>query len=87
MLATAGGVALTGFTDGSFKAYDDTSYELLWRINVGTGFLAPPMTFESNGKQYIGILSGLSNIARGGFSHTPELKEQRNQTLLWVFSL
>ncbi len=87
MLTTAGGLVLTGYTDGTFKVYDDTSYETLWRINVGTGFLAPPMTFETGGKQYIGILSGLSNIARGGFSHTPELKEQRNQTLLWVFGL
>ena len=87
MLATAGGLLFTGYTDGTFKVYDDTSHEIVWRINVGTGFLAPPMTFEAGGKQYIGILSGLSNIARGGFSHTPELKEQRNQTLLWVFAL
>jgi hypothetical protein len=45
------------------------------------------MTFEVNGKQYIAILSGLSPIARGKHQLIPELREQRNQTMLFVFSL
>ena len=56
-LATAGGLVFTGFTDGTFVAYDDTTLEQLWKINVGTGFNAPPMTFEAGGKQYVAILS------------------------------
>ena len=87
MLMTAGGIGVTAFTDGTMIAIDDTSYETLWKFNAGTGFMAPPMTFTVNGKQYIGILSGLSNISKGGHSHTPELKELRSQTLLWVFTL
>ena len=75
------------FTDGTFAAYDDTTLEQLWKINVGTGFNAPPMTFAVNGKQYVAILSGLSNIARGKHLLIPELKEQRNQTMLFVFAL
>ena len=86
-LTTAGGLVFTGFTDGTFMALDDESLEPVWKINVGTGFNAPPMTFEVGGKQYIGILSGISGIAAGKHVFTPELKEQRNQTLLWVFSL
>jgi alcohol dehydrogenase (cytochrome c) len=86
-LTTAGGLMLTGFNDGTFIAFDDETLDQLWKINVGTGFNAPPMTFEVNGKQYIGVLSGLSAIARGKNANSPELKEQRNQTLLWVFSL
>ena len=87
VLSTAGGVVFTGFTDGTFAAYDDTTMEQLWKINVGTGFNAPPMTFEAGGKQYIAILSGLSPIARGKHQLIPELKEQRNQTMLFVFGL
>jgi alcohol dehydrogenase (cytochrome c) len=87
VLATAGGVIFTGYTDGTFAAYDDTTLEQLWKINVGTGFDAPPMTFEVNGKQYIAILSGLSRIAERSHEFTPELKEQRNQTMLFVFAL
>ena len=83
----AGGLVFTGFTDGTFVAYDDTTLEQLWKINVGIGFNAPPMTFEVNGKQYVAILSGLSPIARGKHQLIPELKEQRNQTMLFVFGL
>jgi alcohol dehydrogenase (cytochrome c) len=86
-LATAGGLVFTGFTDGSFVAYDDTTLEPMWKINVGTGFNAPPMTFEVGGKQYVAILSGLSPITKRRHTHTPELREMRNQTMLFVFGL
>jgi alcohol dehydrogenase (cytochrome c) len=86
-LATGGGLVFTGFTDGTFAAYDDATMEQLWKINVGTGFNAPPMTFEVNGKQYIAILSGLSPISKRRHTHTPELREMRNQTMLFVFGL
>jgi alcohol dehydrogenase (cytochrome c) len=49
--------------------------------------MAPPMSFEVGGRQYIAILSGLSRISLRALSFTPELKEQRNQTMLWVFGL
>ena len=86
-LATAGGLVFTGYTDGTFVAYDDASMEPVWKINVGTGFNAPPMTFEVNGKQYVAILSGLSPISKRRHSHTPELREMRHQTMLFVFGL
>src|SRR6266545_63534 len=86
-LTTGGGLVFTGYTDGTFTAYDDVTLEQLWKINVGTGFNAPPMTFEVNGKQYIAILSGLSPISKRRHSHTPELREMRNQTMLFVFAL
>ena len=86
-VATAGGLVFTGFTDGTMMAFDDTTMQPLWKINVGVGFDAPPMTFEVNGKQYVAILSGLSRIALGKHLNTPELKEQRNQTMLFVFGL
>ena len=59
----------------------------LWKINVGTGFNAPPMTLETGGKQYVAILSGLSRISKGRLVLTPELREMRNQTMLFVFAL
>jgi alcohol dehydrogenase (cytochrome c) len=86
-LATGGGLVFTGFTDGTFAAYDDATLQQVWKINVGTGFNAPPMTFEVNGKQYIAILSGLSPIAKRRHNFTPELRDMRNQTMLFVFSL
>jgi alcohol dehydrogenase (cytochrome c) len=86
-LTTGGGLVFTGYTDGTFTAYDDMTLDPLWKINLGTGFNAPPMTFEVNGKQYVAILSGLSPISKRRHSHTPELREMRNQTMLFVFGL
>jgi alcohol dehydrogenase (cytochrome c) len=86
-LTTAGGLLITGFTDGSAVAYDDTSLEELWRFNVGSGINAPPMTFEVGGKQYLAIQSGLNRNGRNINSMTPELRELRNQTMLFVFGL
>jgi alcohol dehydrogenase (cytochrome c) len=86
-LTTAGGLLFTGLVDGSFAAYDDTSLDQLWEINVGSGFNAPPMTFEFGGKQYVAILTGLGRNAKAALVNTPELRELRSQTMLFVFGL
>jgi len=86
-LATAGGLIFLGLLDGTVAAYDDATLDELWKVNLGTGFCAPPMTFEVNGKQYIAIASGLSSAARAKLVNTPELKDIRNSTVLYVFAL
>ena len=86
-LATAGGLVFLGLLDGTVAAYDDTTLDELWKVNIGTGFCAPPMTFEVNGKQYLAIASGLSAPARAKLVNTPELKDIRNSTVLYVFAL
>ena len=80
-------MVFTGLLDGTFAAYDDTTFEQLWKVNVGTGFSAPPMSFEVDGKQYVAILSGASGPARAKLGKTPEVREMRNQTMLFVFGL
>jgi alcohol dehydrogenase (cytochrome c) len=50
-LATAGGLVFNALLNGSVAAYDDTTLDELWKINGGSGFSAPPMTFAVNGKQ------------------------------------
>jgi len=87
VLTTAGGLVFTGFADGSLVALNDPSLDQVWKINVGTGFNAPPMTFEAGGKQYVAILSGPSRQSKGRLNLTPELRDIRNQTMLFVFGL
>lgn len=86
-LSTAGGLIFTALTDGSVIAFDDETLEEVWKVNVGVGFTAPPMTFAVDGKQYIAISSGLSGPARGKLRLTPELAEQKNAAMLFVFGL
>jgi alcohol dehydrogenase (cytochrome c) len=86
-LATGGGLVFNALMDGTVAAYDDTTLDELWKINVGSGFSAPPMTFEVNDKQFVAIVSGPSPGSRSRLVNTPELKEQRNALVLYVFGL
>ena len=81
--------------DGTIVALDDETLEELWRFNVGTGFNAAPITYAVNGKQYIAISSGvccqrpsgqISNSLATVRRH-PELRDQSNATVLYVFGL
>jgi alcohol dehydrogenase (cytochrome c) len=86
-LATNGGLVFLALLDGTVAAFDDTTLDEMWKINVGSGFSAPPMTFETGGKQYIAIVSGPSPSAKSRRVNTPELNEQRNALVLYVFGL
>jgi alcohol dehydrogenase (cytochrome c) len=87
VLSTAGGIVVSALLDGTVAAFDDQTLDELWKINLGSGFSAPPMTFEVNGKQYIAIASGPSPTSRTKLLATPELKDQHSATVLYVFGL
>ena len=86
-LSTAGGLIFIALLDGTVAAYDDATLDELWKINLGMPFKAPPMTFEFNGRQYVAIASGGGPSARRRLANTPELRDQRNATVLFVFGL
>jgi PQQ-dependent dehydrogenase (methanol/ethanol family) len=59
-LATAGGLVFYGTMDGWAKAVDAKSGHELWRFKVGSGVIAPPMTYRGpDGKQYIAFVAGV----------------------------
>jgi alcohol dehydrogenase (cytochrome c) len=86
-LSTAGGIVVIALMDGTVAAFDDQTLDELWKINLGSGFGAPPMSFAVNGKQYIAIASGPSPTSRTKLLATPELKDQHSATVLYVFGL
>src|SRR5207245_10499254 len=85
VLSTGGGPAVTALPDGTIVALDDQTLEELWRINVGPGFNAPPMTYAVDGKQYIAIASGLFRNAKNKLSRSPEMRAAAQATVIWVF--
>ena len=87
VLTTVGGVVVTALLDGTIVALDDQTLEELWKINVGTGFNAPPMTYAVNGKQYVAIASGLWRNANNKLSRSPEMRTASQATVIWVFGL
>jgi alcohol dehydrogenase (cytochrome c) len=86
-LSTAGGLVFTALLDGTVAAFDDTTLAELWKVNLGTYFKAPPITFEVNGRQYLAIISGGGASARRRLTSTPELKHEGNAMVLYVFAL
>nr|WP_290952298.1 PQQ-dependent methanol/ethanol family dehydrogenase [Halomonas sp.] len=58
VLATHGNLVFTGTGDGYFKAFHAETGEELWKFQVGTGIISPPITWEMDGEQYIGVTAG-----------------------------
>ena len=83
VLATAD-LLWAGHSDGTFAAYDATTLDVLWSINVGTPFTAPPIAFAVDGKEYIAIIGGGIGIAAMGHA---ELADIPTANMLWVFAL
>ena len=89
VMSTRGGLVFSGQLDGTMMAHDAETLELLWSMNVGTGFKAPPISFSVNGKQYIGIIAmpGTGVIGGAAAFNAPELANLQAASILWVFSL
>jgi PQQ-dependent dehydrogenase (methanol/ethanol family) len=58
VLTTAGGLVFYGETGGGFSAVDARSGKLLWTFKGGEPWKASPMTYVTNGRQYIAVASG-----------------------------
>ena len=65
-IVTAGGVAfMAGTTDRRIRAFDVETGEELWSDKLPAGGMATPMTYAVDGRQYIVIAAGGSNIFPG----------------------
>lgn len=67
-LATAGGVVFYGTLEGYLKAVDAKTGKELYKFKTPSGIIGNVMTYEHNGKQYIGILSGVGGWAGIGLA-------------------
>ena len=67
-LATGGGVVFYGTLDGYLKAVDADTGDLLYSFKTPSGIIGNVNTWVHNGKQYIGILSGLGGWAGIGMA-------------------
>ena len=60
-LTTAGNLVFQGTADAKFVAYTADTGERLWDFATQTGVVAPPMSYEIDGEQYISV-----NVGWGG---------------------
>lgn len=61
-LTTAGNLVFQGTADGRFIAYNAANGEVLWQVEVGSGVVAAPATWERDGEQYVTIAVGYGGV-------------------------
>lgn len=83
VVATAGGLVFQGTGEGKFIAYDAADGKKLWEFNVGSGVIAPPVTYMMDGKQYVSIAVGWG----GNPGHRVRFTEQNYPGTLFTFEL
>ncbi|MDD9817549.1 MAG: methanol/ethanol family PQQ-dependent dehydrogenase [Gammaproteobacteria bacterium] len=67
-LATAGDVVFYGTLDGYLKCVDAKTGKLLWKFKNPSGVIGNVNGWMHDGKQYVGVLSGLGGWAGIGFA-------------------
>lgn len=67
-LATAGDVVFYGTLEGYLKAVDSETGEELYRFKTPSGIIGNVFTYEHDGKQFVGVLSGIGGWAGIGLA-------------------
>ncbi len=88
VLATGGGLVFYGTPEGFLKAMDAKSGKELWRFQTGSGVVAPPITWEDGGEQYVAVLSGWGGaVPLWGGEVAKRVNYLEQGGSVWVFKL
>ncbi|PKO86510.1 MAG: PQQ-dependent dehydrogenase, methanol/ethanol family [Betaproteobacteria bacterium HGW-Betaproteobacteria-12] len=88
VLTTAGGLVFYGTPEGFLKGVDAKTGKELWSFNVGTGIVAPPVSWEQDGEQMIAVTTGWGGAVPlwgGDVAKRVNYLEQGGS--VWVFKL
>jgi alcohol dehydrogenase (cytochrome c) len=87
LLATAGDLVFGGDVQGKFRAFDAASGEVLWETQLAGQVTGHPVTFRADGKQFVAVSTGRSNLTGSLGRYAPEVSPRDNQAHLYVFAL
>ena len=65
-LSTGGDLVFQGAADGYVSAYDAANGQRLWRFDAGLGVIAPPISYQVQGRQYVSVLVGYGGASAIG---------------------
>ncbi len=88
VLTTAGNLVFWGTPEGFLKAADATTGKVVWEFQTGSGVVAPPITWDMDGEQYISVVSGWGGAVPlwgGDVAKRVSFLEQGGS--VWVFKL
>jgi quinohemoprotein ethanol dehydrogenase len=83
-VATAGNLVFQVINDGRFRALTADKGDILYEIKTGRTGMAPPVTFEVDGKQYIAFQGGLGRPAT---TEGPNDAPVDNPPIMFAFAL
>ena len=78
VVSTAGNLVFQGTAMGEFAAYQADDGHKLWSTQTHTGIVAPPITYEVNGEQYVAIEVGWGGafaLAAGQLAHDAQANQ------------
>jgi quinohemoprotein ethanol dehydrogenase len=81
---TAGNLVFQVINDGRFRAVTADKGEILYEIQTGRTGMAPPITYEADGKQYVAFQGGLGRPAA---TVGPNDAKIDNPPMMFVFAL
>jgi alcohol dehydrogenase (cytochrome c) len=88
VLATGGGLVFAGTPEGYLKAFDAKTGKELWAFQTGSGVVAPPVTWEMDGEQYVAVVSGWGGaVPLWGGEVAKRVAYLEQGGMLWVFKL
>ena len=88
VMSTAGGLVFYGTPEGYLKAVDARNGKELWKFQTGSGVVAPPVTWQEGGTQYVAVVSGWGGAVPlwgGEVAKKVNFLEQGGS--VWVFKL
>jgi len=88
VLTTKGNLVFYGTPEGFLKAVDAKSGKELWSFQTGSGVVAPPVTWEQDGEQYVAVVSGWGGaVPLWGGDVAKKVNYLNQGGSLWVFKL
>lgn len=88
VMTTGGGLVFYGTPEGYLQAVDDTTGEILWKFNTGSGVVGSPITWEQDGEQYIAVVSGWGGAVPLWGGDVAQIVKNFNQGgSVWAFKL
>jgi len=88
VLTTAGNLVFWGTPEGFLKAADASTGKVVWQFQTGSGVVAPPVTWDMDGEQYVAVVSGWGGAVPlwgGDVAKKVSFLEQGGS--VWVFKL
>ncbi|PZU07245.1 methanol/ethanol family PQQ-dependent dehydrogenase [Sphingomonas sp.] len=87
-LTTKGNIVVQGTSDGYVKIFNAKTGAELWKFQTGSGVVSVPITWEDEGKQYIGLASGYGGAVPLWGGDMADLTKTVSQGgSFWVFEL